>query len=137
MNTEKLCECGCGQPVRNRFLQGHNSKAAGYTPQQRFWKFVIPISPLDCWIWQGATRNGYGVMNINYKVIYAHRFCYELHFGPPADGLYICHTCDNRSCCNPHHLWAGTQGDNLRDMYAKGRGKIEQRTRNWNKHKFT
>src|SRR4028118_125295 len=32
-----------------------------------------------------------------------------------------CHTCDNPSCINPEHLWAGTRTQNLLDASKKGR----------------
>jgi len=37
------------------------------------------------------------------------------------DDLFVCHTCDNPSCCNPSHLFLGTPKDNNDDKMAKGR----------------
>lgn len=105
-------------------MQNHTTRKPRATipPAERFWKHVAPGPFTDCWEWQGALRNGYGVMNNKGKVVYCHRFSYELHFGPLPEGYRACHSCDNRKCCNPYHIFAGTQGDNMRDMYAKGRG---------------
>ncbi len=51
----------------------------------------------------------------------AHRASWQISFGPIPDGLQVLHTCDNPPCCNPAHLFLGTQLDNIYDMCAKGR----------------
>jgi hypothetical protein len=50
--------------------------------------------------------------------------------GPIKDGLDVCHKCDNPKCCNPHHLWEGTRGQNLQDMASKNRS--NHGSKNWN-----
>lgn len=37
--------------------------------------------------------------------------------------MVVCHTCDNRPCIRPSHLVAANQLDNIRDAWAKGRGR--------------
>jgi hypothetical protein len=41
--------------------------------------------------------------------------------GMDIDGKMVCHRCDNPSCVNPSHLFAGVSLDNVRDMIAKDR----------------
>lgn len=92
-----------------------------HTPEERFWHFVVK-GP-ECWGWKGLTRDGYGVLTTGpNQQGKAHRFSYELHNGPILNGLHVLHRCDNPPCCNPEHLFLGTQADNAHDMYAKGRG---------------
>jgi len=46
----------------------------------------------------------------------------EIEDGPIPNGINVLHTCDNPPCCNPKHLFRGTQLDNMRDKVQKGRG---------------
>ena len=93
--------------------------------QQRFWRFVTPGGPDECWEWQGA-RNalGYGRLNRggrNGITIKAHRASWEIYTGEDPGENDICHTCDNPACVNPNHLWAGNAKSNAQDMVNKGR----------------
>lgn len=76
-----------------------------------------------CWEWIGAIRGkcGYGALKINGKTVSAHRYSYELHKGPILNGLFVCHSCDNKKCINPDHLFLGTNSDNMKDAYQKNR----------------
>lgn len=93
---------------------------------QDFWVNVDVKSVNACWEWQrGCTPDGYGKLwdGKRKKKVLAHRYAYELTHGAIPIGLCICHSCDNRLCCNPNHLWVGTQAENMHDMSEKGRSK--------------
>ena len=74
-----------------------------------------------CWLWTRATRNGYGVLGYEKKTFYVHRESYRIFNGQLKEGLFVCHHCDTRVCCNPDHLFLGTQKDNMVDMCKKDR----------------
>ena len=87
----------------------------------RYWEKVDVRGKDDCWLWQASQRNGYGQFRLNGNTAYAHRLAWELKNGPIPEGLWICHTCDTPSCCNPAHLFLGTDAENHHDMQKKGR----------------
>lgn len=95
------------------------------TTEERFLAKVEKTN--TCWLWQASTTGaGYGQIWMNedgWKRIDAHRYSYILHKGTIPEGLVVMHTCDNKLCVNPDHLILGTQKENLRDMYAKGRNR--------------
>lgn len=78
-----------------------------------------------CWEWSARISPfGYGQFSTSDGDSWqAHRFSYTLHKGKIPKGLCVCHTCDNRKCVNPTHLWVGTRNDNIQDMHRKGRAR--------------
>lgn len=82
----------------------------------------LDINIGDCWIWNGAKfSNHYGLLSINNKNYLTHRIAYALFIGPIPRGLNVLHKCDNPPCCNPAHLFLGTQAENMVDKVKKGR----------------
>jgi hypothetical protein len=69
--------------------------------------------------------NGYGRFSTHKdgkkKRTAAHRAAFEFTGGTIPKGHLVCHHCDNRKCCNPNHLYAGTSTQNNRDTVLRKR----------------
>jgi HNH endonuclease len=75
----------------------------------------------ECWEWQGSVTNaGYGKIRSGNKHLATHRLSYELFKGEIPEGKLVCHSCDNKLCVNPDHLWLGSQKENIQDAKKKG-----------------
>ena len=90
----------------------------------------IPEPNSGCTLWEGMTgalAGGrtvpYGVIRHKGKMTGVHRVIYEHAYGSIPAGACVCHRCDVSLCCNPEHLFLGTNDDNHADKARKDRGK--------------
>lgn len=132
-NAKTLAD-GVKFPAQLGFLLEPTIEVAGeYFPLDdigaRFWLKVKQTE--GCWLWLGAKNpDGYGVFRIRNRGTSAHRIAYALKVGHIPPEVSVLHSCDNRSCVRPDHLFLGTQLDNINDMMKKGRDNKARGDRN-------
>ena len=99
------------------------------SPYARMMKKVVKSDdPNGCWLFEGALdQNGHGNVRVfrggKWSCTKAHRISFEVHHGVIPVGKVVRHKCDVRNCVAPHHLVAGTQQENVNDMYERGRAR--------------
>lgn len=119
------------RPTLNRKTLGPNPSWAALEQLEPLWytmtmkRFWDKVQKTDgCWNWKAGIRSlktGYGCFKYKGKVIDTHRFVWFLTYGEIPKGKLIYHTCDNRLCVNPTHLFLGSYRDNLLDAIKKKR----------------
>jgi len=97
---------------------------------ERFWSKVEKAD--GCWLWKAGTTTSmkYGCLSILGISVPSHRISWIIaNKKDVPKGLVILHECDVPACVNPQHLRLGTQSENIKDMWAKGRGKVIQNSK--------
>lgn len=87
---------------------------------------VVANPPMGCAIFRWTLDvGGYGMVGFNGTARRAHRVAFELAYGPIPIGIHVLHgkderRCESRACCNPNHLYLGTDKQNADDRARDG-----------------
>lgn len=123
-NGKKMykCKCDCGDLCFIYRQHLYKRKSCGCIGSyNNIQEIIDKYTELegDCLIWKGA-GDRYGKLEFKGKQYTTHRVSYELKYGKIPKGLQACHTCRNKKCCNPNHIYAGTAKQNSADKIKDG-----------------
>lgn len=98
-------------------------------------KFIEDMpDTLECVLWPFELNDeGYGNIYYDGKSMGAHRYSLAVYTGGIPDLFHACHKpiiCHNPSCVNPHHLYWGTNNQNLADMRIDNKHRLELKAAN-------
>lgn len=81
------------------------------------------VNENGCHICTSHSKDKDGYIKINRDGFWRlHRWIHWKNTGEKPE--VVMHTCDNPSCINPEHLKSGTHKENIRDMWNKGRQRV-------------
>ena len=82
-----------------------------------FWDKVDIESKDSCWRWTGSvSSSGYGYIGFNRQSLQPHRVSKYLEVREAIDEYQCNHTCDNKTCVNPRHIYLGDARQNIKDI---------------------
>lgn len=133
-SKSKICSVAdCPKSVKNRGLCSmhakrlrvhgnvHTNLYSEESCKQRFWSRVDIRTDSECWPWAARLdRDGYGMFCFRGSNYHASKLAYWFTNGRKPF-LSVLHTCDNAACCNPAHLYEGTQRQNINDKIERNR----------------
>lgn len=89
---------------------------------ERFWSKILKKAPDECWPWMAGRSGygrGYGYFWYEGRMVKANRMVFFITHGYwPRNAL---HKCSMEDCCNPAHIFDGTQSENILQAKAEGR----------------
>lgn len=74
-----------------------------------------------CWLWNRAKDwRGYGKIKVGGRMFGVHRLAYRLFKGEIPEDLCVCHSCNNKLCLNPDHLYLASRENNMTHAHRDG-----------------